>query len=44
MGENKVIMKLPSTEPLPKEDEIQIPVNLKLMHFFDKETEKAICH
>lgn len=44
VGENKVIMKLPSTEPLPKEDEIQIPVNLKLMHFFDKETEKAICH
>ncbi len=44
IGENKVIMKLPSTEPLPKEDEIQIPVNLKLMHFFDKETEKAICH
>ena len=44
VGDNKVIMKLPSTEPLPKEDEIQIPVNLKLMHFLDKETEKAICH
>ncbi len=44
IGEEKVIVKMPSHEPLPEDEEIAIPVNLRLMHFFDKETEKAICH
>ena len=43
-GENKVIVKMPSTEKLPEGEEITIAVNTPLMHFFDKETEKAIVH
>ncbi len=44
VGENKVIMKVPSHEKMPEGDVIKVPVNLRLMHFFDKETEKAIVH
>ena len=44
VGENKIIMRVPSHEKMPEGDVIKVPVNLALMHFFDKETEKAIVH
>ena len=44
IGENKVIIRIPSTNTMPQGEVIKIPVNSKLMHFFDKDTEKAICH
>ena len=44
IGENKVIIKMPSTQKLPDGESIKVPVYLDLMHFFDKETEKAIVH
>ena len=44
VGENKVIIKMPSTQKLPDGESIEVPVMLDLMHFFDKETEKAIVH
>ena len=28
----------------PKEDTIKIPVDMAKAHFFDKETDLAICH
>ena len=44
VGENKVIIRMPSTQKLPDGESIKVPVYLDLMHFFDKETEKAIVH
>ncbi len=44
IGSFKVIVKMPSTAKLPEGDVIKLPVNSAYMHFFDKETEKAICH
>ena len=40
----KVIVKMPSSNPHPTDDIIKVPVNMDKAHFFDKETEQAICH
>ena len=44
INDNKVIVRMPSTDKLPKEDVIKVPVNTELLHFFDKDTEAAIAH
>jgi multiple sugar transport system ATP-binding protein len=44
VGDNKVIVKMPSSEPHPVDDIIRVPVNMAKAHFFDKETELAIVH
>jgi multiple sugar transport system ATP-binding protein len=44
VGDNKVIVKMPSSEPHPVDDVIRVPVNMAKAHFFDKETELAIVH
>jgi len=44
VGDTKAIVRIQSTETVPDEEYMKFPVNLKLMHFFDKDTEKAICH
>jgi hypothetical protein len=35
---------MPSYEEHPVEEFIRVAVKLDRMHFFDKETEQAICH
>ena len=40
----KVIVRIPSTEETPTEEQIKVPVDMVRAHFFDKETEQAICH
>ena len=42
--DKKVIVKMPSYEEHPVEEFIRVAVKLDRMHFFDKETEQAICH
>ncbi|MDO4620023.1 MAG: sn-glycerol-3-phosphate ABC transporter ATP-binding protein UgpC [Lachnospiraceae bacterium] len=44
LGDTKAIVKIPSTQRMPEGDVVKIPVLLRKMHFFDKETERAICH
>ena len=44
VGDTKVIVKMPSSEPHPVDDMIKAPVLMERAHFFDKETELAICH
>ncbi len=44
VGDVKVIVKMPSSAPHPVDDIIKIPVMLDKMHFFDPETQAAICH
>ena len=40
----KVIVKMPSSEPHPTDDKIKVAVKLEKLHFFDPETQQAICH
>ena len=40
----KAIVRMPSSRKRPASDDIQIAVDMKFAHFFDKETEQAICH
>ena len=42
--EKKVIVKMPSSMERPTEDVIKVPVEMQRAHFFDKDTELAICH
>ena len=42
--EQKIIVRIPSTEETPTEENIKVPVDMVRAHFFDKETEQAICH
>ena len=42
--DTKVIVKMPSSEPHPVDEMIKVPVLMERAHFFDKETELAICH
>ena len=44
IDEKKVIIKMPSAMERPTADEIKVPIELKRAHFFDKDTELAICH
>jgi multiple sugar transport system ATP-binding protein len=44
IGNTKIIVRIPSTETVPEADSVAFPINLKLMHFFDKDTEQAITH
>ena len=44
LDEQKVIVRIPSTEQTPPEGDIKVPVDMVRAHFFDKETEQAICH
>ena len=44
VGDTKVIVRMSSAVDSPKEDIIKIPVDMAKAHFFDKETELAICH
>ena len=40
----KAIVRMPSSRQRPASDEVKIAVDMKVAHFFDKETEQAICH
>ncbi len=40
----KAIVRMPSSRKRPEADDVQIAVDMKYAHFFDKETEQAICH
>ncbi len=40
----KVIVKMHSSEPHPTDDKIKVAVKLEKLHFFDPETQQAICH
>ena len=44
VNDTKVIVKMPSSEPHPVDDVIKVPANMARAHFFDKDTELAICH
>ena len=44
VGDKKVIVRMPSYEEHPVEEFIRVAVKQDRMHFFDKETELAICH
>ena len=44
VGEQKVIVRMASSVENPKEEFVKIPVDMDRAHFFDKETELAICH
>ena len=40
----KAIVRMPSSRKRPEADDVKIAVDMKYAHFFDKETEQAICH
>ena len=40
----KVIVEMPSSEPHPVDETTRVPLKMEKAHFFDKETELAICH
>ena len=40
----KAIVRMPSSRKRPESDDVQIAVDMEFAHFFDKETEQAICH
>lgn len=40
----KVIVRMPSSVENPTEEFIKVPVDMAKAHFFDKESEQAICH
>ena len=40
----KAIVRMPSSRKRPESDNIKVAVDMKFAHFFDKETEQAICH
>ena len=40
----KAIVRMPSSRKRPESDDVKIAVDMKYAHFFDKETEQAICH
>ncbi len=44
IDEKKVIIKMPSSMERPTAEEIKVPVEMQRAHFFDKDTELAICH
>ena len=44
VGEQKVIVRMASSVENPKEEFVKVPVDMDRVHFFDKETELAICH
>ena len=44
VGDKKVIVKMPSYVARPTEEFTRIPAEMKRAHFFDKDTEQAICH
>jgi len=44
VGDKKVIVKMPSYVERPTEEFIRVPAEMKRSHFFDKDTELAICH
>ena len=44
VGDQKVIVRMSSAVENPKEDIVKIPVDMAKAHFFDKETDLAICH
>ena len=44
VGDKKVIVKMPSYVERPTEEFTRIPAEMKRAHFFDKDTEQAICH
>jgi multiple sugar transport system ATP-binding protein len=44
IDEQKIIVRIPSTMENPTEEYIKVPVDMDRTHFFDKETEQAICH
>ena len=44
VGDQKVIVRMSSAVENPKEEIVKIPVDMARAHFFDKDTELAICH
>ena len=44
VGEQKVIVRMSSAIDPPKEEFVKVPVDMDRAHFFDKDTELAICH
>ena len=44
VGDQKVIVRMSSAVEEPKEDVVKVPVDMAKVHFFDKDTELAICH
>ena len=44
VGDKKVIVKMPSYMDRPTAEYIRVPAEMQRAHFFDKDTELAICH
>ena len=44
VGDQKVIVRMPSSNNAPQEGFVKIPVEMERAHFFDRDTELAICH
>ena len=44
IGETGLVMRLPAGEQIPERGAVRVPVNTGKMHFFDPDTEQAICH
>ena len=44
VGDQKVIVRMPSSNNAPQEGFAKIPVEMERAHFFDRDTELAICH
>ena len=44
VGDKKVIVKMPSYVERPTTEFVRTPAEMKRAHFFDKDTELAICH
>lgn len=44
VGETRVTVKIPATGELPGKGAYQIAANMDKAHFFDPDSEKAICH
>ena len=44
VGQTKFIVRMPSGENIPGTEELRVAVDTEKMHFFDKNTEKAVCH
>lgn len=44
INDDKIIVKIPATVQRPESGPVKLAVNMNKAHFFDKESEKAICH
>ena len=44
VNDDKIIVKIPATAKRPASGPLKLTANMDKAHFFDKESEKAICH